>query len=94
MDGDTIDASGVSGSITLLSGELLVSQSITLLGPGPGSLAVSGNFTSRVLHISNGATVVISGLTITEGAVSGSYPGYLGAGIWNDHSTLTLSSAW
>src|SRR5205809_7481221 len=41
-DGDTIDASGLPGSIILTSGELLVSNSVTILGPG--NLAVDGNF--------------------------------------------------
>ena len=90
--GDTIDATGISGVISLTTSDLLVSNSITILGPGPAILAVDGNAASRVFHITNGVTVVISGLTITNGAVSGSFPGHVGGGIWNDHSTLTLSN--
>jgi predicted outer membrane repeat protein len=87
-----IFSNGVNGTITLTNGELLLTSNATILGPGPGTLSVSGNAASRVFHITNGVTVAISGLTITNGAVSGSYPANLGGGIWNDHSTLTLSN--
>src|SRR5262245_65711855 len=43
-NGDTIDAMGVSGTILLTSGQLLVTKSVTILGPGPGNLAVNGNY--------------------------------------------------
>ena len=52
-----------SGTILLTSGELLVSNSITILGPGPANLAVDGNFpntTNRVFHITPAVTVSIS----------------------------------
>src|SRR2546427_4995679 len=57
-DGDTIDATGISGAITLITGEVVVSNSVAILGPG--NLAVDGNATSRVFHITNGVTVTIS----------------------------------
>ena len=66
-DGDTIDATGVSGTITLTSGQLLVDKSVTINGAGADVLAVDGNATSRVFQIGTGATaptVSISGLTI------------------------------
>src|SRR5687767_3574837 len=42
-DEDIIDATGVSGVITLSNGVLQVTTNVTINGPGPGSLAVSGN---------------------------------------------------
>jgi len=51
-----IDATGVSGTILLTSGELLVTNSVTILGPGPADLAVNGNAASRVFHISGTRT--------------------------------------
>src|SRR5689334_2310480 len=33
-DGDTIDLSGISGNITLTNGELLITNSVTIIGPG------------------------------------------------------------
>ena len=91
-DGDTIDASGVSGTIALTSGELLVTNSVDILGPGPANLAVDGNFpntTNRVFHIAQSNIVTIASLTITNGA---SVFTDLGTGILNDHSTLTVSN--
>ena len=38
-DGDTIDATGVSGTITLTSGQLLVDKSVTINGAGADVLA-------------------------------------------------------
>ena len=84
-DGDTINFA-VTGTIGLTSGELLVTKSITISGPGAESLAVNGNAKSRVFHIASGQTVNISGLTITNGHVSDS-----GGGIYNDHAMLTLN---
>src|SRR5262245_66528925 len=57
-DDDTINVS-VTGTIFLTSGELLVMKSLTVLGPGAGSLAVNGNAASRVFHIGSGMTVTI-----------------------------------
>jgi sugar lactone lactonase YvrE len=90
-NGDTIDATGVSGSILLTSGELLVAGSVTVLGPGPANLAVNGNAASRVFNIS-GSVVTIAGLTITNGMASGSFPANLGGGIYAAAGTLTVSN--
>ena len=73
--GDTIDVTGVSGTIPLTSGELLVSKSVTIHGPGPAALTVSGEYASRVFNVT-GANVTIRGLTIAYG-----YGNLNGAGI-------------
>src|SRR5215471_20767406 len=91
-DFDTIDATGVSGTILLTSGELQVTHNVTINGCGAANLAVNGNATSRVFHIFAGVTASISGLTVTNGFASGPYPASQAGGIWNDHATLTLSN--
>jgi hypothetical protein len=64
----TINFAGLlSGTIKLTSGELAITQSTTIDGPGAGKLAVSGTSHSRVFAISPGTTVTMSGLTITRG---------------------------
>src|SRR5499427_5355673 len=83
-DGDTIDASGVSGTILLTSGELQIHHNVTINGPGAANLAVNGNATSRVFE-NFASNVTISGFTITNGAAGGN-----GGGILNDGG-LTLS---
>ena len=65
--GDTITfASGVTGTITLTSGQLTIGQSLTLTGPGATTLAVDGSHASRIFAVTGG-TVGISGLTIQHG---------------------------
>jgi len=47
---------------------------------GPGNLAVDGNATSRVFHITNGVTVTISSLTISNGFADGlNFPDFVAA---------------
>jgi hypothetical protein len=65
-DGDTIDATGISGTILLTSGELPITHSVTINGPGAGTLAVNGNGSSRVFE-NWFEDVTISGFTITNG---------------------------
>jgi len=86
-DGDEI-AFAVTGTIALTSGELLVDRNITISGPGADNLAVNGNAKSRVFYIGPATTVTVSGLTVTNGSMTNDF----GGGIYNDHSTLTLSN--
>jgi hypothetical protein len=89
-DGDTIDFS-VSGTITLTTGQLVVDKNVSISGPGAANLAVNGNAATRVFYIGSytaSKIVSMSGLTITNGVVSGDY----GGGIYNNRSTLTVSN--
>jgi Right handed beta helix region len=89
-DGDTIDATGVSGTILLTSGELQINHNVTINGPGAGNLAVNGNATFRVFE-NFASNVTISGFTITNGLPPiGDTNG--GGGILN-HGGLTLSGS-
>src|SRR5688572_11353325 len=85
--GNTIIFSNtVTGTITLTSGELVISTNATILGPGPQVLTVSGNNASRVFNITGG-TAAISGLTIANGGVTNNS----GGGIANT-GTLNLTN--
>jgi hypothetical protein len=69
--GGTINFS-VSGSITLTSGELAIGRDLSIIGPGPKALAISGNHAHRVFNIlAQNAEVNISGLTIQNGMAAG-----------------------
>jgi hypothetical protein len=81
-------AHGLSGPIALTSGQLNITDSLTIEGPGADLLAVSGSQQSRVFRISGGATVTIAALTITDGRAVGA-PGE-GGGILNVGSALAL----
>lgn len=78
---------GLTGSITLTSGELSLYDSVDIQGPGSSLLTVSGNDASRVFYLysnSGPIDVTISGLTVTNG--SSSYGG--GIADYNQHLTL------
>src|SRR5262249_28492212 len=85
--GDEIDfAAGLTGVITLTSGELLITDSVTINGPGASLLSVSGNNSSRVFEMTSGLDVTINDLTITHGFALDQ-----GGGILNQGSNLNLS---
>jgi Chlamydia polymorphic membrane protein (Chlamydia_PMP) repeat len=86
-DGDTIDF-GVTGTITLTTGELLVNKGISINGPGSDHLTVDGNHASGVfqVQVDGGGAATIAGLTITNGSAN------WGGGISNESSMLTVSN--
>ena len=88
---DTIDFQDeLTGTITLTSGELpLVTEDLTINGPGIFAITVSGNHAFRVFEIASGVTTIISGLTISDGIVN--IGASIGGGIFNS-GTLTLTN--
>lgn len=87
-NGDTIDLySCAFGTILLTSGQLVVTNGVSIIGPGDGSVRINGNYSSRVFYVGSNATVTIAGLTITQG-----FHLNTAGGIWNDHSTLTVTN--
>ena len=82
---DAIDFA-TTGTIALTSGQLDVTDSLTINGPGAGALTVSGERGSRVFAIAGNPTVVIAGLTVANGWTSDSP----GGGISMTGGTLTL----
>ena len=81
----TFDASLSGQTILLTSGELTISDAIAITGlVGANSLTISGNNASRIFYISDDTNtqidVTISGLTLTNGTLSGSNDG---AAIWS-----------
>lgn len=89
--GDTI-IFNVKGKITLTSGALVIDKNLTVQGPGPNKLKISGNFTSRVFLIQSGE-VTLSGMTISDGVADLNSPVVpsCGGGIQN-YGHLILSA--
>lgn len=85
---DTITfQTGLTGEIKLTSGQLEITDSVDIQGPGADVLSVSGGDTSRVFYLyASGSTidVVISNLMVTHGSASE------GAGIVDYDENLTL----
>jgi hypothetical protein len=82
--GDTIEfAAGLTGTITLTTGELDIREDLTINGPGADRLTVSGNHDSRVFDIFD-VDVTITGLTIADGDAG------VGGGIYCERTGLDL----
>jgi hypothetical protein len=87
--GGTVDFQpGLSGTIGLTSGELLIDKDLTIAGPGADVITVSGNQASRVFDVAASVTVAIAGLTIADGNAGSN----VGGGILSD-GTLTVTDS-
>jgi hypothetical protein len=91
---DTIRfAGGLAGTIPLSSGELNITDDLTIDAPGQGRLTVSGSNASRVFQVAAGVNATLDGLTITLGRATE------GAGVRNagnltiSHSALSSNQA-
>jgi hypothetical protein len=87
---DVIFAPGLTGTVTLTSGEILITDSLTVHGPGAAVLTVSGNDNSRIFHVENSAVAVpidvtLSGLTLTHG-----FSALAGGAVFADSENLTI----
>lgn len=65
-----IFGAGATGLLALTGGELLLTDSVIISGPGVGKLSISGGDTSRIFNISGQATT-ITDLTLRDGYASG-----------------------
>jgi hypothetical protein len=87
--GGTVDfQAGLTGTILLTSGELAITNDVTIAGPGADLLTVSGNHASGAFNIEGAFTVAISGMTIADGLVATGFDG----GIVNS-GTLTVTNS-
>ncbi|MFA6957698.1 MAG: right-handed parallel beta-helix repeat-containing protein [Thermoanaerobaculia bacterium] len=79
---------GLTGTITLTTGQLEITDSADVQGPGASSLTVSGNNASRIFYLYSASLtpidVTISGLTIT----GGNAPNGGGVYLYGEHLTL------
>ena len=79
--------SGLAGTITLTSGQITISNNLSVQGPGAGSLAISGNHASRIFEVATGKTVTLDKLMLIDG-----YHPTHGGAIYNT-GTLTISDS-
>jgi hypothetical protein len=92
-------APGVVGKISLTSGDISVTDSVTITGPGAKVLTISGRHASRVFIIDDGnltgdSPVAISGLTLADGATGNCTPPQAtnGGGALRSRESLTLTN--
>jgi CSLREA domain-containing protein len=92
--GDIIVFSGLFNmpqTITLTEGQIAVTKNLTINGPGTVFLSVSGNNVGRILRISGGVTVNLSGMNFRDGRVGATIEESIGGAIRLDGSTNTLN---
>jgi len=85
---------GVTGTITLTLGELLINKNLTITGPAsaPG-ITVSGNHASGIFTVTNGAALVnLSTLTLCSGNGSGGNGGALDVGIFSPPPIVNVTN--
>jgi hypothetical protein len=88
-EGDAIEFDPALNGQTIITSGLGIDKNITINGPGPNQLAVSGSGSqSRVFRITPGHIVIIAGLKISSGSAEGGS----GGGIFNEQATLTVNN--
>ena len=89
---DVVFQSNVRPKITLTTGEIPITDSVDIQGPGANVLTVSGNDNSRIFNIDGPGTldVTISGLTLTDGFVGSLING---GAIRNEDENLILEDS-
>jgi hypothetical protein len=95
VSGDTItfSVSCPSTSPIVLAGTIDITEKLTIDGPGPSTLAVSGGGSVEVFDVESGATATtISGLTIEDGSTESGGAGPGGGGIYNDGVLSVIDS--
>lgn len=95
---DIINATGVTGTITLSTGLPNITESLTINGSGKGNLFISGNNVVRPFFIMGG-TVQIKNLSIINGLAQGGSPSVgggggagMGGGVYIDGGTVTFTT--
>ncbi|MBX7106563.1 MAG: right-handed parallel beta-helix repeat-containing protein, partial [Gemmataceae bacterium] len=86
---DTINIT-VSGTITLTTGSLDITDAVTIVGPGVSQLTIKNGATDRIFNTSGAAAksaISLSGMTITGGKPAGG-----GGGIFVNDEALTLNN--
>ena len=83
VSGDTITFA-TNGTIGLTSGELLVTNNLTIIGPGANNLIINGNSGIRLFEFAAGTTSSLSGITLTDGNLSIGTMGQYGGGNGSD----------
>jgi hypothetical protein len=71
---------GLTGMITLTTGELRIGKDLSIVGPGAGNMVISGNHTSRVFAVAANVHVAVAGLTMVAGQTNSPGGGISNAG--------------
>lgn len=64
--GDTVNF-GITGTIRLTSGLLVINKNLTVQGPGANLLSISGNYGASGFYFPNGVTAALDGVSVQFG---------------------------
>ena len=80
--GGTIDFAPALANqvVTLTSGELMITQTVTLENPNAPNLKLNGNDAQRIFHLQSGAVVTMSNLSLISGTITSGSLFYDGGG--------------
>lgn len=84
----------MTGTITLTSGEIQITDSLTISGPGSGALTISGNNSSRIFKATGTLDLDVDGLHLTRGRTTGSWSNGVGSAVATFHTgSFTLTDS-
>ncbi len=85
----TFDTAITGSTIMLSHGELVISDTMTITGPGASSLTLSGNNASRLFDVVSGGSLTLEQLTLSGGLAKGTGAAAEGGAIYSS-GTLAL----
>jgi large repetitive protein len=86
----TFDTALTGSTITLTHGPLVISDTMTITGPGASSLTTSGNNSSRLFDVDSGGSLTLENVTLSGGLAQGTGAAAEGGAIYSS-GTLALS---
>ena len=86
---DVVDLTGVAGTIVLTSGQIEVTDTLTIRGPGAQVLAISGGGTSRLIEQTAGDNLAINDLTLRDGFTTSSGAAILARSVTLENVTVS-----
>ena len=87
----TFDTALTGSTITLANGPLVISDTMTITGPGASSLTLSGNNSSRLFDVDSGGSLTLENVTLSGGLAQGTGAAAEGGAIYTS-GTLALNA--
>ena len=86
----TFDTALTGKTFTLSHGQLVISDAMTITGPGASSLTISGNNSSRLFEVASGGSLTLENATLSGGLAQSTGAAAEGGAIYSS-GTLALS---
>ena len=86
----TFETALTGNTVTLANGPLVISDAMTITGPGASSLTLSGNNSSRLFDVESGGSLTLQNVTLSGGLAQGTGAAAEGGAIYTS-GTLVLN---